>query len=188
MFHILLFLLHRRFKETYFNLIRSSNRCSQMLFLFLMGLTAVRCRFSRQGLKPLCPICDRYHWWPSPTVMVYTTQKSVLWSYHTDGEDVVSQIMRGFLLFIPQINLNLHLQIWDSNWISHWTCSPPWVGCWMNSWAPNVPKWSTKDRRSTSCPFNCLPNCIAHLVRNVGCAHAPSWSLLDAEQKMGSMW
>lgn len=33
MFHVLLFLLHRRFKETYFNLIRSSNRRSQTLFL-----------------------------------------------------------------------------------------------------------------------------------------------------------
>lgn len=33
MFHILLFLLHRRFKEAYFNLIRSANRRRQMLLL-----------------------------------------------------------------------------------------------------------------------------------------------------------
>lgn len=33
MFHILLFLLHRRFKETYFNLIRSANRRRQTVLL-----------------------------------------------------------------------------------------------------------------------------------------------------------
>lgn len=70
MFHILLFLLHRRFKEAYFNLIRSANCRRQMLLLLraaawggglgVCSLTAARCRFSTpRGLKPLCPICDR---------------------------------------------------------------------------------------------------------------------------------
>lgn len=38
MFHFSLFLLHRRFKETRFNLIRSSNRCNQTSFLFHSGV------------------------------------------------------------------------------------------------------------------------------------------------------
>lgn len=51
MFHILLFLLHRRFKEAYFNLIRSANRRRQTLLLLRAvaaggcSLTAARCRF-----------------------------------------------------------------------------------------------------------------------------------------------
>lgn len=51
MFHVLLFLLHRRFKETYFNLIRSSNRRSQALSLFGWRLVAPRCRFAREALR-----------------------------------------------------------------------------------------------------------------------------------------
>lgn len=113
MFHILLFLLHRWFKETYFNLIRSSNRCSQMLFLFLMGLTVVRCTFpTRRGLEPLHRICDRYPRCPYHTIMVFTTGvKLPLWWC----QDVSSGIMWGFLLFIPQINLHLHPHMWVSN-------------------------------------------------------------------------
>lgn len=51
MFHVLLFLLHRRFKETYFNLIRSSNCRSQMPSLFGSRLTVPRCRFPQDELR-----------------------------------------------------------------------------------------------------------------------------------------
>lgn len=51
MFHVLRFLLHRRFKETYFNLIRSSNRRSQALSLFGWRFTPPRCRFPRDALR-----------------------------------------------------------------------------------------------------------------------------------------
>lgn len=49
MFHVLLFLLHRRFKETYFNLIRSSNRRSQARSVFGWRLAAPGCRFGRDA-------------------------------------------------------------------------------------------------------------------------------------------
>lgn len=51
MFHVLLFLLHRRFKETYFNLIRSSNCRSQALSLFGWRLTAPGCGFPEDALR-----------------------------------------------------------------------------------------------------------------------------------------
>lgn len=51
MFHVLLFLLHRRFKETYFNLISGSNRRSQALSLFGWRLAAAGCRFPRDALR-----------------------------------------------------------------------------------------------------------------------------------------
>lgn len=111
-----------------------------------------------------------------------------VWSYRADGEDVVSQIMWGFLLFIPRINLHLHLQIWDLRFTVNLFSSCGMFAGWTAE-PPNAPKWSAEDHRSTPCPFNCLPICMEDTwsEKSWMCTRSLLVSL-DAEQKMGSMW
>lgn len=183
MFHILLFLLHRQFKETYFNLIRSSNHCSQMLFLFLMGLTVARCRFPQDrvlshNVESVTDFTDvqvlRY--WSTTVLRILQSEVTAL---------IVSILLVRLFAFSPQdqltftsADLKLKFKI-TVNLFS-------FFGMLLDEQLSSL--IVTKDHRVTVCRFNCLPICIKHLVRNFGCAYTPSWSLLDAEQKMGSMW
>lgn len=53
---------------------------------------------TRQGPQPLCWICDRYHWRPSATVMVYGARRcAAVWRRRADGEGIVSWKMSGSL-------------------------------------------------------------------------------------------
>lgn len=125
--------------------------------------------------------------------MAYSTQKCAVWSYRVDGEDVVSQIMWGFLLRDPQIDLHLHLEVWRSQRQLQQS-----KGDNLFSLLRYVVGRTAEPQTSLNNPprmpdphcvcLIVLPVAFEHLVRNLGCVRAPSWTLLNTEQKMGSMW
>ena len=120
---------------------------------------------------------------------VLSAQSRAVGSNRGDGQDVDSRIIRGFLLSYPpdqltSAHLGVKLRITTIKRAENLFSS---FGM-LSDEQLRPPKCSWRIHRGpwiNIVPFNCLPICTEHLQRSS--THTPSWSQLDAEQKMGSM-
>lgn len=121
--------------------------------------------------------------------MVFSALKCAVWSYRADGEDVVSQIMWGFLLFIPPDQLTFTSTDLGLQW-KITTRKPVLLLC-------SVLGRAAEPRKSQSNPLGTVDPQRVHLI--VFPFISSTWSeildvyklpfcLLNPEQKMGSMW